>query len=124
MKKFLASLSTFALIPALASAQIIGTSGTTGLGSLVVQFKGLLSALFPIAIAIGVLAFFYELIMFIVHKSDDKAEKFKKGILMSLLALFLMFTFFGLLNVIANTLGLSGAVGQGVQSNQIPAVQL
>ncbi len=120
MKKIL-SLPLLAFIPAVAFAQ---TAGTTGLAYLVIQIKGLLSALFPIAIAIGVLAFFYELIMFIVHKSDDKAEQFKKGILFSLLALFLMFTFFGLLNVIANTLGLQGAVGAGVGANQIPSVQL
>ena len=121
MKKIF-SLPLLAFIPAVAFAQ---TAGTTGLAYLIIQIKGLLSALFPIAIAIGVLAFFYELIMFIVNqKNPDKSETFKKGILWSLLALFLMFTFFGLLNVIANTLGLQGAVGAGVGANQIPSVQL
>lgn len=122
MKKFL-SLSAAFLAPGLAFAQAT-TAHNTGLYSLVVSIQNLLKLLFPIMVAIGVLAFFYELIRFITAKSEDKKKEFQNGLIFSLLALFLMFTFFGILKVIANTLGVGDAVGAGVTTNDIPTVQL
>ncbi len=124
MKKIIASISAFTL-PLAAFAQTYGTTTNTGLDGLVGKVQDLLGKLFPIAIAIAVLAFFYEVIMFIINKDKDvdKAKTFKNGILWSLLALALIFTFFGLIKVIANTLGVGNTVGAGIGTNDIPRVQ-
>ena len=125
MKKFISFVGA-SMLPFVAFAQTYGTSTNTGLSTLISDFGTVLSKLFPIAVAIAVLAFFYEVIMFIINKDKDvdKAKTFKNGILWSLLALALIFTFFGLIKVIANTLGIGGTVGAGIGTTDIPTVQL
>lgn len=116
MKKFI-SLSTLALLPLLASAQ------TIGLDNLVYSFGNTLKKLIPIFIVILVLAFLYSLISFIFNRENkEKADQFKKQILWELVALILAFGWFGFVKIGANTLGIQGAIGQDINSSDIPEV--
>ncbi len=132
MKKIISSLSALsimALLPAAAFAQQqYGNFTTTGgFSGFLNTVSSLISDLFPIAVGIAVLAFFYEIIMFIIAAkggSTDKTAEYKKGILMSLLAIVTMVAFFGIVKIIANTLGVGGAIGTGIGTSDIPTVQL
>ncbi len=120
MKKIISS-ATFLLLPLAASAQT-----TVGLTGLLGKIAGFMNQLFPIAVGIAVLVFFYEIIMFIYTRGKDvnKTEEFKKGILMSLVAIFVMLAFFGIIRVIASTIGIEGTLGAGITADKIPTVDL
>lgn len=117
MKKFIA-LSAAAFLPFVASAQ------TIGIDNLIYQFGKTLQSLIPIAIVIAVLAFMYSIIMFLINrdKDVDKANHFKGQIVWELVALVLLFGWFGFVKIFANTLGIQGAVGQDINSSDIPMV--
>lgn len=116
MKKFI-SLATLALLPFVASAQ------TIGLDNLITQFGNTLQKLIPIGIVIAILMFFYSIIMFLKNREDqEKSASFKKQILWELLALILLFGWFGFVKIGANTLGIQGAIGQDINSSDIPMV--
>lgn len=123
MKKFI-SAATLGFLPFIAMAQSFQTN--QGLDNLLSSFGGVLSKLFPIAVAIAVLALFYNIIMFIVTRADggEKHAGFKEGILYSVAAVVVMLTFFGIVKIIANTLGIGGAVGAGINNSDIPRVQI
>ena len=123
MKKFISSTALF-LLPLAVFAQQ-STTQTTGLDSLLGKITNFMGKLFPIAVGIAVLAFFYEIIMFIYNKDNpDKKASFQKGILMSLVAIFVMLAFFGIIRVIANTIGIQDTLGAGIDTGSIPSVDL
>ena len=118
MKRFIAFVSTL-MLPFAAFAQATGVAGLIG------RFADVLKLLFPIAVALAVLALFYEIVMFIFNKDEpDKSEKFKKGILWSLAALLVMLTFFGIIRLVAQTLGVGDVIGAGLDSTNIPTVHI
>lgn len=124
MKKFISAV-TLGFLPFIAMAQTFQTN--QGLDNLLSSFGSVLSKLFPIAVAIAVLSLFYNIIMFIITRSSGDTAKhsgFKEGILYSVAAVVVMLTFFGIVRIIANTLGIGGAVGAGINNSDIPRVQI
>lgn len=118
MKKFIA-LSALILLPGLAFAQTIGVS------SLVYDLGQLLKSIVPILTVIAVLAFMYSIIRFLFAATSGDVEKkkmFQSQILWELLALVLLFAWFGVVKIIANSTGLGGAVGQDINNDDIPKV--
>lgn len=124
MKKTLSAAALSLFMPLLTFAQGTGAVPGTFIFNFLNFAELLIKRLFPIGIAIAGLVFIYELIMFIVTKEEggDKSTKFKKGILYSLLALFIMLTFWGLIRTLANAFGLN--LGDDITSRDIPTVQL
>lgn len=124
MAQFGPAGSTPGTVPGTTSSQGVVTGGFVF--GIITFLETLIKRLFPLGIAIAGLAFIYELIMFIWTKgngdSGDKSEKFKKGIIYSLLALFLMLTFWGIIKVVASSFGLQ--VGDDITRKQIPTVEL
>jgi hypothetical protein len=61
--------------------------------------------------------------MFLSSKDNvEDHEKFRKRMINSFIAVFLWFVLFGLINVIANAVGVT--VGDKVDSSQIPSVTI
>lgn len=126
MKKII-SFGASLLLPVVTFAQNNTTvaNNQTQIGDIFGWIANIITKLFPIMVGIAVLVFFFEIIMFILNKDNkDKQDGFKKGILMSLLAIFVMLAFFGIIKVIANTLGIGGTVGASIGAQYIPTVQL
>ena len=126
MKKFLAlsSVALGLLAPVFAFAANPGTMGTIGggtstFGSLLDTIKDLIGAIIPILIAAAVVFFFWEIIMYIKKEGEEK-QKAMKNIGLSLLAIFIMLAFMGIINVIGATTGIS--VGEDVGSNDLPTI--
>jgi magnesium-transporting ATPase (P-type) len=74
--------------------------------NLVVLIESIFTALFPIIVAFGVLVFGYNIFNYI--RSSDLANQnlYKGGIINSLIALFVIFTFFGMIKILSTSLGI------------------
>ena len=105
-----------------------GNSGAFGSNGIFDNFftflKRIMGYLFPVVTAALILLFGYQLIMFLVGSKDDveNHEKFRKRMINSFIAVLLWFILFGLINVVANAIGVN--VGETVLSSQIPSVRL
>jgi hypothetical protein len=117
MKKTLFLASLF-MIPAMASAATFSS-----VTDLINFFTGLIySSVVPLLIGLALVVFFWGLVVFI-QKSDSAAEQ-EKGrsmMLWGIIALFVMFSVWGLVGILASTFGLRvclpGAPGSGCNSS-------
>ncbi len=118
MKKLALAISSLGLLPMFAFAQ--GTN-LTGILNLI---EILIGTIIPLLIAVAVIYFFIELIKYIKSSGDDK-NKAMKGIGQSLLAIFIMLAFMGLIRVLGNTIfGQGQGIGEGIGSGDIPTIAL
>ncbi len=103
MKKALTAATLFAL-PLVASAQTPSNLTT------LIQFVGdTLNRIIPVLIAAAVVVFFYGLIKYILNAGKGHEEG-RKVMIAGLLGLFIMVSFWGIIRLMQNTLGVSGAV--------------
>lgn len=102
-------------MPLLAFAQTTGTGNFTYTGStfqkIIQLVQDIIGAVFPIITAILVLYFAYEIFKFMKEEGADKAI-YKGRVIQALLALFVWFTFFGIIQILAKSAGLG--VGDNV----------
>jgi hypothetical protein len=126
MKKALFTMFTAGTSLVLASAQtiIIGSGSQQGqvngsaLISLLNLAQAIVSRLVPFAVTIAVLAFFWFLIKFIMSGGDPEGKnKSLKGMGLSILALFVMVSIWGIIGLLGSIVG----VNQG-GTIPIPAV--
>ena len=115
MKKT-AAFTVLSFLPAFAFAQNFNGNFITT----VVNFLGtIVHFAFPFLTAIAVIVFIVEIIRYIYSKPDDKKTN-AKGLLYSVLALFIVLSIFGIITILQNITGTSG-INQ-VQGQQIPGV--
>lgn len=90
------------------------------LTTLIAQIKNILKLVIPLLVTVAVIVFFVELIKYIKSEGDaDAKQKALKGIFMSLIAIFIMLAFMGIINLINNALG-GNLVGQDITNQQLP----
>lgn len=99
MKKFLA-LTAVAITPVMSFAQANNAEGV------IERFGRVIDLLTPIVFSIALLFFFWGLATFI-YKSGDDQEKGKNRMLWGLIALFVMFSVWGILRFAQESLGLN-----------------
>jgi len=115
MKKI--SLAVLAsLLPIAAFAQTVGTTYVSSAESLVSQVLGWV---IPILITLAVIFFFVELIKLLMAPPDERGKR-KAGLLWSILAVFLMFSFLGIVHILQSFTGASG--GGQIDASQVPTV--
>lgn len=68
--------------------------------------EAIVSALFPIVITLAVIAFAYNVLRFMSSKESLDQSMYKAGIINSFIALFVIFTVFGTVKVLAVTFGI------------------
>jgi hypothetical protein len=132
ISKFISAVGFAVLAPVMSvMAQVPGNPGNSGafgsngiFDNFFTFLKRIMGYLFPVVTAALILLFGYQLIMFLVGSKDDveNHEKFRKRMINSFIAVLLWFILFGLINVVANAIGVN--VGDTVQSSQIPSVRL
>jgi hypothetical protein len=103
---FLAMLG-FVMIPSIAFA------APQSIINLVTLVETIIQALFPIAVAVAVLTFGYNIAKYLTSKNLADQNVYKAGILNSALALFIIFVFLGVITVLANSLGI-GSLGGNI----------
>lgn len=91
--------------------QTTQTASLSNLTGLVSQVKGVVDALIPLAVGVGVVAFFWYLIKFIMQggQSADAKAASMKGMGYSILAIFVMVSIWGIVGLLGGMLG----IGQG-----------
>ncbi len=88
-----------AVVPGVAFAQ-------TTLATIISRVGVMLSLLIPIIITLAVVIFFWGLAIFLL-KADEEKEKGRSIMLYGILTLFVMIAVWGLVELIANTLGVT-----------------
>lgn len=95
MKTFLI-LSSFLLVPAVASAQ--------GLENVLGVFSNLINLAIPLVIALAVLGFFWGLMKYIFSQGDDEKKVDGKNMMIwGIIALFVMVSVWGLIRMLQDT---------------------
>ncbi len=112
MKKYIyrISLATSTLFaPVLASA--VTTAPFGGLKGFLVEIKKLLGDVIPLLVALAIIYFFWGLVQFLKNAGDVKThEDGKNKIIWGLLAIFVMLSIAGILELIGSTLGLDTGI--------------
>ncbi len=106
MKKALTvSALAASVFPAIASAQNIG-----GIFSLLNQANQLINQVIPFIIALTVLVFLWGVFMFVVSGADSEKRKEAQGYMIwGIIALFVMVSVWGLVNILVRSLNLDTA---------------
>ncbi len=117
MKRFLisSSISLGLFAPVFAFAAL----GTQTFGGLLDTVKDLMGAIVPLLIAAAVIMFFWSIVMYIKKEGEEK-QAAMKNIGLSLLAIFIMLAFMGIIRVLGETTGIS--VGEDIGSNDLPTI--
>ena len=112
MKRILAS-ATVSAFPLLALAQVNTTySGSSGLGGLLKWFSGLLSLAVPLIISLAVVYFIYNVFNYAIKEGEEK-EKAKSSMIWGIVAIFIMVSVWGLVNILSSTFQLGNGPAQG-----------
>lgn len=112
MKRILASV-TVSAFPLLALAQVNTTySGNTGLGGLLKWFSGILSLGVPLIISLAVVYFIWNVFNFFIKEGEAKDEA-KSGIVWGIVAIFIMVSVWGLVNILSSTFQLGNGPASG-----------
>lgn len=107
-------LALLALAPTFAFAQNLDN-----LGNLLDAVGGLVGTALPIVVALGLLAFFWGLVKYIFAQGNEEAKADAKRIMIwGLVALFVMVAVWGLVDFIAQALG----VDVGTELEGVPTV--
>jgi len=107
MKRFFVSSALF-LLPLAAFAADTATIFTT--------VSDLISSATPVVVGLGVLFFLYGLAMYILGAADEEKKKEGRNIMiMGVIALFVMISVWGLVNLLKSTLNLDTTVPAGLK---------
>ena len=118
MKKLLTSLS-IALSPLLVLAQI--TTEAVDAFSLIRILQNVVDVAIPFIIGLAVLVFLYGLFQFVTAAGDEEARANAKNLIIwSVIAIFVMVSVWGLVNILRGTLNLDTEVNAPAQTFQIP----
>lgn len=94
------------LTPALALAQSVNTS--VGIGKLLNTILGLINFAVPVVIALAVLYFFWGLAQYILEGAGEGKDKGKEMMIWGIIALFVMVSVWGFINLLQTTFGVGG----------------
>lgn len=122
MKKIISTvgISAALLLPLLADAQSTG-QGLSTLQYLISQVRQIVQSLIPLAFGLAILGFFWGLVKYIFAAgSEEGASNGKSIMLWALVALFVMSSVWGIIQLAQNTFGVNN-VGVTVPSINIPA---
>ncbi len=106
MKKFIIPASAF-FMPFLAFAQNANFNTGVGLGSVYSLIFDLFNKLIPFFIALAVVYFVWGVISYILASDDDKKSAARNHIIYGVIALFVIVSVWGLVNLLGDTFGLN-----------------
>ncbi len=116
MKKFLIGVLALGT-PFLAGATVLGTTFT----SIVQDARNILNILLPVLMMVAVVVFLWGVVKYITSSGDEEKRKEAKGyIIYGLIGIFVMVALWGIVTVVASTLGL-GTPGAGISLPPVTA---
>ena len=96
------------LLPAVAFAQSL--QNTTNATSLFANVRSILNAVVPIIIALGVVYILWGIIQSYTRGDEEKRKEGHMKVLYGIIALFVMVSIWGLVNILVGTAGLSNNI--------------
>lgn len=88
---------------------VVGFAGGGGLKNLVREAGGLIQGLIPIVIGLGVLVFLWGILRYVLASDDAGKSQGRVFMLWGIIALFVMVSVWGLVNILRETLQLNPA---------------
>jgi len=99
-------ISVFAQDPGLVQQQGQQGGSASGLGGVLQEFGGLVRVLIPIVIGLGVLVFLFGILRYVLASDDAGKSQGRTFMLWGIIALFVMVSVWGLVNILQQTLKL------------------
>lgn len=112
--KFSLSTSLF-LTPALVLA-----ADSDGVFKFISMIKALIEGLIPVVIGLAVLAFLWGVLKYVVAKDEDAQKEARGVMLYGIIALFVMVSVWGLVNILGDTLDLSNTTPDAPAIPELP----
>jgi hypothetical protein len=81
----------------------------SGIPALLQQFMSIIQSLIPIVIGLAVLVFLWGVLKYVVAKDEDTQKEARGVMLYGIIALFVMVSVWGLVNILGDTLRLNQA---------------
>jgi len=96
----------------------VSFAALNGVKDLLTQFQGILKLVVPIIFGLAMIYFFWGIAQFILHDAGDSKtrDEGKKKILWGIIAIFVMFSIWGILNWVGGLIGIP--VGNGFSSSR------
>lgn len=110
MKKIISIVSLFAF-PVLVLAQNVVDAN-----SLFAKVNSILNSILPIIIAISVIYFVYNALMYMIAADEDRKKEAKSKMIYGIIALFVMVSVWGLVNVLSGTFGFTTTTAPSLPS--------
>lgn len=112
MKKTLYAIGTFAL-PVVAMAAVTNINDVFGL------VRNVLNAVIPIIISLAIVVFIWGVLKYVASGDAEKKEEGRNLMIWGIIAIFVMVSVWGLVNILIQTFGFNN---QNIQDNQIPTL--
>ncbi len=92
------------------------------LGDTIDTISGLIASLIPLVIGIAVVVFIWGILKYVVAKDEDSQKEARSVMIYGIIVLFVMVAVWGLVDLLANTLGVDadGSTG-GIRAPGIPS---
>lgn len=91
-----------------------------GINDMLKSFGGLLKLAIPIVVGLAVLFFFWGVALYVFRAGDEKQAKEGKSIMIyGVIALFVMFSIWGIIKFIGGNLGIATPAGSSSSSNSV-----
>ena len=91
-----------------------------GVKGFLIAFKGLLNLAVPVVIGLALIYFLWGTAQFILHAGEQKSrDEGKQKMLWGIIALFVMFSIWGILSWIGTTIGIPIGGGSGAPSGTV-----
>jgi fumarate reductase subunit D len=116
MKKISIATALSLVLPLSAFAAI------NNLNDIFVFIRNILNTILPIIIALTVVYFVWGMFQVFMASDEEKKEKAKSTVIYGVIALFVMISIWGLVNILYNTFGLSNTNRSGDAVNQLPNI--
>ena len=122
MKKFITINLILLIIPVVTLAE---KAENLGIETAMLNIGKLVNALIPIAIGFAILFFFYGLAKYILNAGDEEKKKEGRSIMIwGVIALFVMVSIWGIINVLADTFGVKKDQGLVLPTIKLPTVNI
>jgi len=110
MKKTLYAVGSFAL-PMVAMAAVTDVNGLFNL------VRNVLNAVIPIIISLAIVVFIWGVFKYVASGDSEKKEEGRNLMIWGIIAIFVMVSVWGLVNILIQTFGFNN---QNIQDSQIP----
>ena len=120
MQKFLKFISVFSMlsfIPTLVFAQSAGNA--KNLSEVLDRVSNLMGSLLPVLVSLGVLYFVWGVVQYVIGDDEEAKSKGKNRIIYGLIGLAVIVSVWGLVNILADTLGTGRGTGAPSDINNL-----